>query len=624
MLLLELAAQAVRGFSPSVRVALKPGYIGLKSPTDIPAPLGALVLALCYPDGRGGDATMLAPGSRGGRAGLSIQGHDHALWRLVRDLGGSGGLHKLNPKTNQYDVITQDASEVAQVLRTAVGFPARATYEQLFTFVGAHLPTRRPKQLKAPAAAKAGPKKMQSSAFDAFGGASNDQPEERLAQLEKELAQSRHAAELQFKLDGTQADIFREETRLKAYNDLRAKVDAARKEMAEAPSPKSLGLPDDILERVRRSQEDKKRRDEAMIRLHAEREEGVDETALRVEPLYRDRRFWSAVGVGIAFLVAGAMLDGNARLVSLLSIPACTVAALLALRFVENLQRRSREHAKLEVFTLRDKKIQDEFQLSTSIVQTAFDKTNTMTAEEFAGVLAKREELLPQVGELELALADFESDPEIIELPVKIAELKTEFDDINRQLLAMSGGYVREVREVERDIARLKESLAPPAPVEEFSAVATGPTETFEDPMPGVLLLATDLFATDVPTLWGVLHDRAVQYFKALSDQRYHGIDVGSDGRATVAAPGRSVAASELPGRDLDLLYLSVRLTVVEKYSAQNKLPVIIEDSFGSVIDASKQNLLGRMLKHLGTLTQVLHVTGNSQVTVSADAVVQL
>ncbi len=624
MLLLELAAQAVRGFSPSVRVALKPGYIGLKSPTDIPAPLGSLVLSLCYPDGRGGDASMLAPGARGGRAGLSIQGNDQALWRLVRDLGGSGGLHKLNPKTNQYDVITQDASELAQVLRTAVGFPARATYEQLFTFLGGQLPTRRPKQPRASASAAKAQKKVQSSAFDAFGGATNDQPEERLAQLEKELAQSKHAAELQFKLDGTQADIFREESRLKAYAELRAKVEAARKEVAEAPSPKSLGLPEDILERVRRSQDEKKRRDEAMIRLQAEREEGVDETALRVDPLYRDRRFWVALVLGAALLVAGALLDGTARLVSLLSIPACTVAALFALRFVENLQRRSREQAKLEVFVLRDKKIQDEFQLSTSIVQTAFEKTNTMTAEEFASVLAKREELLPQVGELELALADLESDPETMELPVKIAELKADFEETNRSLLAMSGGYVREVREVERDLARIKEAMAPPAPVEEFSAVATGPTETFEDPLPGVLLLATDLFATDVPTLWGVLHDRAVQYFKALSDQRYHGIEVASDGRATAAAPGRAVPASELPGRDLDLLYLSVRLTVVEKYSAQSKLPVIIEDSFGTVIDASKQNLLGRMLKHLGTLTQVLHVTGNSQVTVAADAVVQL
>jgi hypothetical protein len=114
MLLLELAAQSVRGFTPSVRVALKTGYLGLKSPSEIPAPLAGLVAALCYPDGRGGDAAFLAPGAKAGRAGLSIQANDQTVWRLVRDLGGSGGLHKLNRTTNQYELVTQDAAELAQ------------------------------------------------------------------------------------------------------------------------------------------------------------------------------------------------------------------------------------------------------------------------------------------------------------------------------------------------------------------------------------------------------------------------------------------------------------------------------------------------------------------------------
>jgi hypothetical protein len=620
MLLLELAAQAVKGFSPSVRVALKAGYLGLKSPTDIPAPFGGLVLALAYPDGRGGEAAFLAPGAKAGRAGLSIQGNDQSLWRLVRDLGGSGGLHKLNPRTNQYDVITQDSSELAQVLRASVGFPARATYEQIFTFLGAHLPSRRTRQPKAAASKTGTQKKLQPSAFDAFGGASNGAPEERIAQLETELARAREAAEVQFRMDGLQADIYAAESRLKTYAELKDKVQTARHDVANAPSPQSLGLPDDILDRVRRAQTDKKRRDETLARLQSEREGGVDEGALSVPPLHRDRRFWGLLVGGLVLLVLGGVLEGNARWLALLSIPATSVAALFALRFVESLQRRSRELAKLEVFTLREKKLQDEFQLSSSIVQTAFDKTETMNADDFAAVLARREQLLPQVAALELELADFESDHEIIELPVKIAELKVELDETNRKLHSMSGGYVREVPEIERELARLRESVAPPQ--EEFSAVATGPTETFDDPMPALLLLATDLFATDVPTLWGVLRDRAVQYFKALSDQRYHGIELSPDGRATAVAPGRSVPAGELPGRDLDLMYLSVRLTVVEKYSAQAKLPVIIEDSFATVIDAAKQNLLGRMLKHLGSLTQVLHVTGVSQATPAADLLV--
>jgi uncharacterized protein YhaN len=80
------------------------------------------------------------------------------------------------------------------------------------------------------------------------------------------------------------------------------------------------------------------------------------------------------------------------------------------------------------------------------------------------------------------------------------------------------------------------------------------------------------------------------------------------------------VSARELPGKDLDLMYLALRLTLIEKAAAQHKLPVVIEDTFNTVIDAPKQPLFGRMVKHLGSLTQVLHVSGAGQSGSLADA----
>ena len=65
-------------------------------------------------------------------------------------------------------------------------------------------------------------------------------------------------------------------------------------------------------------------------------------------------------------------------------------------------------------------------------------------------------------------------------------------------------------------------------------------------------------------------------------------------------------------------------MTLVEKYSAQQKLPMVLEDAFASVIEPSKQQLFWRMLKHMGTLTQVLHVTGQAQQVTTADVTVAL
>jgi hypothetical protein len=311
------------------------------------------------------------------------------------------------------------------------------------------------------------------------------------------------------------------------------------------------------------------------------------------------------------------------RFLALLAIPAFTFAGLLVLRFIEELQHRSREAAKREVFEVRRKKLEDEFGLGASIVQTALDKVEANTADEFFTIMAKRAELEPAVGVLELEFADSESDPETVGLADSVVRLKAEHEEMNQKLLDLSGGYARETREIERELHRMRESLSGKVPVSpvsgEFAAVQTGPHETFDDPCPSAMQLACEIFSADMSTLWGVMRDRCVQYLVALTDKRYHAIDLDASGRATVHAPGRTVPAGELPAKDLDLLYLALRLTLMEKAGAQAKLPVLIEDAFGGVIDTPKQALFARMLKHISSLTQVVHVIGASQAPPQAD-----
>ncbi len=631
MLILELAVQGARGFSPSVRLAFKAGYTILVSPTEIPAPLAGLTTALVYPDGRGGDGAFLAPGSKFGRAGLSVQSADQKIWRVVRDLGGQGTLHKLDRQTNQFEVLTQEATEQNQALRAA-GFPARPTFEQLFTLTVGQLPSRRPRASTKAAADQSEKQptgQRVQSAFDQYANelvpADTGPSVEKLAALEKELAIAKEVAQLQFRMDGVQADAFKAEQRLRAFEELKAKVESARAELLKAPTPQSLGLPDDIVERVRRSGDEKKRRDEALARLERERvDAGLGEDEPRVSPVWKDMRFLAALLAGFLLLVAGAVFEGMGRFLALLAIPAFTFAGLLVLRFIEELQHRSREGAKREVFEVRRKKLEDEFGLAASIVQTALDKVEANTADEFVTIMARRAELQPAVGALELEFADFESDPETVGLADTVVRLKAEHEQMNQKLLDLSGGYARETREIERELHRMRESLSGKVPASsvsgEFAAVQTGPHETFDDPCPAAMQLACEVFNADLATLWGVMRDRCVQYLVALTDKRYHGVDLDVHGRATVQAPGRSVVAGELPAKDLDLLYVALRLTIAEKAGAQTKLPVLIEDAFGGVIDASKQSLFARMLKHIGTLTQVLHVIGASQTPPAADA----
>jgi hypothetical protein len=351
------------------------------------------------------------------------------------------------------------------------------------------------------------------------------------------------------------------------------------------------------------------------------------------EPLMKDQRFLGIMAFGVGLFVGAIFLEGSLRYLALLAMVPFTFAALLALRFIEDLQRVGRQGGKAELLAAREKKLTDDFQLTTMVVQNAFTKVGASTLEEFLTIMGKRDELQRHVGQLELEWADVQSDPDFLSVSGKVAALKTEQEALNRELLSMSSGYVRDVRDIEREIARLKEPVEAPRSSPSgissnsgigFAPVATTPADTWDDPTPPLLMIATDLFATDIPSLWSVLHDRAVQYLTALTDRRYHEISVDKDGHATLEAPGRTVSARELPGKDLDLVFLALRLTLIEKAAAQNKLPVVIEDTFNTVLDAAKQPLFGRMVKHLGALTQVLHVSGAGQNASLADTPVAI
>lgn len=640
MLFLELAAQAVRGFSPSIRLALKPGYTALKSPSDLPAPLSGLIVALSFPDGRGGDAAYLAPGQKGGRAGLSIQGNDGSVWRIVRDLGGAGGLHKLNRTTNQFEIVSQEAGEMAQALRSGAGFPARTTWEQLFTLTGPQLPTRRPKG-PAPAQSTSGSMKSLPRVVSAWnmdgGGSSPSNPgvsaedAAKLPALEAELATAKRAAEVQFRLDGVNSELYEAEAKTKSGDAVQSQLAAAKEELA-AFNARVAGLPDDILMRAQRHNDDKRKFDEQLQRLREEAQAAQDSQLAPPAPLMKNQQFLAALVVGLGLYVGAAFLEGSLRYLALLAMVPFSLAALFALRHIEELQAVSRQGGKGEVLAAREKKLTDDFQLASMVVSKALTQLGSSTIEEFLTFMGRKGELTARTGQLELQLAEVQSDPEYIAIGEKVVRLKAEQDKLNQELLGMSGGYIRDVRDIEREIARIKEPPAAPKPAAPppsssgsgFAPVPTGPTEQWEDPMPPLMMLATDLFTTDVPSLWSVLHDRAVQYVTALTDRRYHGIQLDKDGHATLEAPGRTVSARELPGKDLDLVYLAMRLTLIEKAAGQHKLPVVIEDTFNTVLDATKQPLFGRMVKHLGTLTQVLHVSGSGQNASLADTPVAI
>jgi hypothetical protein len=615
----EFALQGVRGFLPSVRISLRPGYWTLL-PQAPGVPLVGLTMALLYPDGRGGDGAFAIPGQES-RAALWFSARDGNTYRVMRDLGRGGALHRVNPTTRVHDLVTEDPAELVQFLRGQVGLPAKAVYEGLFTFSLAQLPSKRPPKSgrAAPPARLASP--VSSVAPEPVVDVAVAQA--RIAELTKELALASEVEKLQFRLDGVAAQVFQLEMRVKGVAGIEAAVAEARAAFEAAPSPRNLGLPDDVVVQARNHAVLVAKCDEALARLETERQMDVATAAPDAVPITRDGRFWTGIGLGTAALLGGLMASGPWRYLSLLEIPAFGLAALVALKHVEDVQWSEYAARKSERLSEREKKIRDQFDLETQPLRSAMKAIGAEKPEELVAALAQREELWNRVLQLEGQLTVAKEAPEHIAASTQLAELRAEQEALNARLLER-GSYLRDAQDVERELARMREAVArsrapaPPPPSAPLASRTPVPVDPLEDPMPAVVNAAADLLALDVPGLVALVQERWGQYASALTERRVEHLEVNTSGHAFVRGSGRRVGVGELPARDLDWVYLGLRLTIIEKSASQLGLTVLCED-LAPALDEARLPMLARMLKHLGSLTQVLHVTSHAVFSSASD-----
>ncbi|HUM10862.1 MAG TPA: chromosome segregation protein SMC [Myxococcaceae bacterium] len=601
----EFALQGVRGFLPSVRVSLKPGYWTLL-PNTPGAPLVGLTSELCFPDGRGGDGRYAsAEGGTTSKAALWIVGRDGTTYRILRELGRSGSLHRVNASTRGHDLVTEDPSEMAQFLRAQVGFPPRGRYETLFTFTPGQLPTRRPKRQPAPAAR--------------LGGGSNPgtpeppldpmQARARLAELERELALSTEVERLQFRADGVTAQVFQLETRVKSVQELEQELAEAQRTLQQTPTVEGLGLIPDIVERAKHFPALVAKVDETLARLEAERQVDVV-TAPTPSPLRRDGRFWAGMALGAAALFTGATVTGPLKYIALLDIPAFGLAALVALKRVEDLQWVELAVRKGDRLGDRERQVREQFETDAQPVRNAMKILGVEQPHEIVAALDEHGRWAARVGEIEKRLQTARLNPEYVAAATQLAELRAELESLNAKL-AEKGSYVRDARDVEREMARMREALAPaPRRVSSPGVPAAQTPEGLDDFTPGLVNAAADLLTLDVPTLAARIADRCAQYTSALTDRRVERLDITHDAQGLARVAGRQVPVGQLDPRDVDWVWLSLRLSLLERLVAQEPMPVLLED-MATGMDEARLPMLGRMLKALGGGTQLLHVTSH-------------
>lgn len=592
MHLTEVSLDGVRGVAPSVRLTLTPGYNVLSPQGSEPPPLRALLHAMLHAEVWGEEAHLVAPGGVA-KAAVGLLGRDQLLYRVIRHFGGPGILQRIPRGGPAPEALAQDAVTAQKLLVSQIGVPPGDAFLALCMVTPEQRPSARPR----PGSDRNGP----------VGPAEDLEAAQRRAQeLTDELALTREVDALQFRSDTLANEVFQAEEGLKGAEGPKAELAEAEAALAGAPDPVRLGLAEDLMTRLQQHPEHLQRREEALQRLASEREsEGIEEEFGAGPPPWTEARFWGAVVASLALMIAGAVLGGGASAIALLAIPVSGFPALLGLQYVERLQESARNERRGSLLVAREKKIEEAYQREFAPIAKAMEVLEQRTPEDVLELLERKERLVQHVQALREAVARVEADPENAQRRERYQRLVAEQEAVNRQL-SEKGAYVRDLREIEKELERVRTSIEL---AKRPGAALLAPGD-FEDPCPGFLTTAATYLNTEIPAVTALLKDRLAQYVAALTDKRYLGLDFAPTGMAAAIPPaGAPVRVGNLPARDIDLVYLALRLTFAEKVAPRVKLPLIIEGRPAGV-DAAKAGLLARMLKHLGTHTQVVHLTG--------------
>jgi hypothetical protein len=617
VILLEIAAQGVRGVSPpGGRAGLRPGYnvLGVDG-----ASLRRLLEALFYPDAQQGLAELRGSEGAPARAGVTLAGDDGGTYRLVRELGGACQLQRFDPERRTFAPVSSDPAEIGRLLQEKAGVPRRPRLGALLALSAAELPSRRGGVPALPGSA---------AAFPAERAVPPAEVEKRLAALHAELERARAAEKLQYQLDGLQSRLFKLEEDLKAGEKHRADLADAESAVAqlsaEAAAIDRLG---DWQGRLAAAEKAASSRDETLARIGAERE-ALDEAAAGAapSPFWTDPRFLAGGGVGLlAALAAAAGSGGGApgfRYLALLDPFAFGYAGWIALGWVGRLEASEKAGQRRKVIEDRERKAREEFDRGHAEVRAAMKAIGVGTLGDLREAAGRLAEARAAVEEARRRLTEWEAEPAASGARAEKEKVQSESAALEARLAEVAGGFVRDPRSVESDIARLEAGRSAPEPagtaLPPLGLGAPAPGAPAGDALRQALdRAAAELGRSPAETL-RALQGRLAEVLPAFTTGRFAGCLLDERGNVLAQGGGKTTPVSMLPPADRDACWLAVRLGLAEQGVAGSRTVVLADDLFANLPEAARR-LVARLLQQLARAGQVLHATADPVFREAAD-----
>lgn len=577
MQLTELLFQKVKDLSGQGQLSLKPGYVAVVS--TAPSLRAAILAPVCpAPD----DVERLADGEGPTRLGVGLVTGDGSPYRLLRELGGQRQLLRYDGAGRKFDPVTEDPLEIDSFLRVQCGMPSADAYTRFFVLETDELPSMRGKAVS--------------------GDASVDQP--RVKALQEEMEATR-------KFEAMQDQLFKVAQRLEELQALSQRLRDAEQGVAavEAQLKRTPWSPEEIKDltaRAGRLKEDLKKRDDALAEVARKRQKLEEREPAPPEPFLSNPWFYGGV-------LGGAGLDALAVVlkkpfIALFGLLPFLAAAVAVLRWIEGDEAGKQAVASAQELKEREASLKKGYETEQAPLKAALKAARVDAPGDLVAVFREQEAALKRREAALQRLEEMKADPELSRAAAEIPLLAAEKAKLEEQVQAT--GFSRPVAEIE---AELNRALG----ISSARAEAVPEAEVPKD----LGSRAAALLNLAPEELWAQLAARFTAYLVALTDRRVTSGKLDGEGVLMLTAPdGRSGSYMTLPPPLRDLVYVALRLALLERVGGHKRLPIVVDDAFAR-LEAPKRALIGKMLKGISTQTQVIHRVGEAPAAGTADLV---
>jgi hypothetical protein len=580
--LTELLFHKVKELPGDGQLSLKSGYVAVVSKAS--SLRAALTAPVCpAPD----DPKRLVEGGGPTRVGVGLLSGDGKPYRLLREMGGTRQLLRFDPASKKFEEVTEDQLEIDSFLRVECGMPPSDAYSGFFVLEINELPSLRGKAAAA--------------ASEAYV----DQP--RVRALKEEL-------EMTKKFEATQDRLFKVAQRLHdlkvladKLNDAEADLAAVQEELKRSPwSPEEIR---ELTSKASRVKEDLKKRDDGLADVAKKRQRAAQTVPPPPEPVLGNGWFYGGLLIGM----------GVDALAFFFKRPSFAVFALVpflaplivVLRWIEGDEADKQAAAYVQELKEREIRIKKDYEGEQAPLKAALRAAKVDSPGDLLAVFKERELVMKRREAALEKLQKLKLEPEVSRLAVEIPLLASEKEKLEEQV--HQTGFSRPLGEIEAD---LKHAMG-------ISAQKNGGAIPEAEVPQHLIARAAELLNLGVDELWAQMGPRLTSYLQALTDRRVVSGKPDEKGTLMLAAPdGRNGSFMTLPPPLRDLVYVALRLTLLERVCGYKRLPVVVDDAFG-ILEGPKRALIAKMLKGISTQTQVIHRVAEAPPAGTADLVLQ-